>query len=316
MKKLTLIISVLVACLSCEKKEQPIIPPSVPETSDSTTVVQIDIKKGYPEQAFFTLDDFSEVQRNVKTEWDLGVRFDDDKPFLFLNSSRSMKVVQSDFSFENTIDVTGWFRWDKPEGDFEDYRIGFSLDHTYIIDMGYDETLNHLGYKKIEMFMSGNSYKLKSANLDNSSEYVQDLISIAGTEYVSISLSESANQIFPSDEQWDFFFTNYTHEFDSITPYLVAGLLINPMNVEVAEYQATEFDSISVDEVSDLDFSSNQDAIGYDWKEYFIDEGYYLIYTENNYIIHKAGAYYKLRFLDFYNERGETGNFKFEIQKL
>ena len=54
--------------------------------------------------------------------------------------------------------------------------------------------------------------------------------------------------------------------------------------------------------IDELNFTSNKDAIGFDWKEYNFDAGFYSVKSNLNYIIKdRQQRYFKLRFTDFYN---------------
>ena len=55
--------------------------------------------------------------------------------------------------------------------------------------------------------------------------------------------------------------------------------------------------------------------IGYDWKSY--NSGTYEVDINKNYIIKTTeDLYYKIHFIDFYNDQGEKGTPKFEISSL
>ena len=73
---------------------------------------------------------------------------------------------------------------------------------------------------------------------------------------------------------------------------------------------------MDIDFVQALDLTNDADIIGYDWKEYFFEAGYYVVDTETVYILQKENNFYKLRFVDFYDSEGKKGNIKFEIQKI
>ena len=319
MKNLILLFVCTFLIFSCKKEEEPVLPGSPEEeVNDSSTIVEVDIFSGYPKQAFFSLNTFTEVQRNSKDDWDLGARFVNGEPHIFMNYARYMLAGPSSSDFQNTTSETGIdLQWDKPEGRIEDFRIGSTLNTTYVIDMGYDENKEALGFMKMQLIKEGDKYKVKSAKLDNSQENVVTISPVADKEFVTISLDGSPkSEVYPKDDEWDLLITNYTTQFDPQTPYLVSGVLINHPQIQVAFDSTYTFGDLNINDVDGMSFSSDADKIGFDWKEYFFDAGYYVVNTELNYIIRRENNYYKLRFLDFYNEVGETGNFKFEIQKL
>jgi hypothetical protein len=82
------------------------------------------------------------------------------------------------------------------------------------------------------------------------------------------------------------------------------------------------FSDINLSDTLLMDFSLNFDKIGYDWKELIGDVNTGNISYETklnyNYIIRDEQlAYYKLRFISFYNpETGEKGYPTFEYQRL
>ena len=75
------------------------------------------------------------------------------------------------------------------------------------------------------------------------------------------------------------------------------------------------FDDIKSADLSSYTFSSDQDIIGYDWKD-FKDDSYNI--NPNIFYIIKdhLGAYYKLKFAGFYNTSGEKGYPSFQCIKI
>ena len=88
-------------------------------------------------------------------------------------------------------------------------------------------------------------------------------------------------------------------------------------NVEVAIDTNNIFSSIEYNMLMTYNFSSLQDKIGYDWKSFDLDNQIYTIDSKKNYIIKdQKGFYYKMHFIDFYNNNGEKGFPLFEFQLL
>ena len=68
---------------------------------------------------------------------------------------------------------------------------------------------------------------------------------------------------------------------------------------------------------NEYNYSTQRDIIGFNWKTFDFDTQVYTINSSMNYIIQSEnGIFYKLRFIDFYNNSGEKGYPKFEIQEL
>ena len=125
----------------------------------------------------------------------------------------------------------------------------------------------------------------------------------------------------PAKNSWDLVFTQYTHLFTNNTEtpaYLVTGILTNYLNnVMVAIDSTTLFDEINLDLISSYNFSNDQDGIGYNWKRYDLENQVYTVNSEITYIIKDlSNRYFKMHFIDFYNDLGEKGYPKFEIQEL
>ncbi len=130
----------------------------------------------------------------------------------------------------------------------------------------------------------------------------------------------------PETTNWDLLFTQYTTllytDEGEKYPYLVTGTLINEYRTLVSLDSTMVFSDIEIEDVLDLDFTSNLDAIGYEWKELIGDinggDFYYNTRSNYNYIIKSQdGLFYKLHFLGFYNEdTGEKGYPSFEYQRL
>ena len=128
----------------------------------------------------------------------------------------------------------------------------------------------------------------------------------------------SSVDIEPFRTEWDLLFLN-TNNFLStrFLPYLVTGALINTNNVSVFEEKTKNFDSISLEDALDYQYSQISNVIGYDWKSYDLETGNFTVDDSKTYIIkHITGKYYKLRFIDFYNSLGVKGYPTFEFQEL
>ena len=77
------------------------------------------------------------------------------------------------------------------------------------------------------------------------------------------------------------------------------------------------FEEIAYENIGDLNFSIDLNTIGYDWKSYSFDVSQFTIVENMNFVIKTNNeAYFKLRFIDFYNDLGEKGAPKFELQDL
>ena len=322
MKKLN-IIYVFIFLLGCEQNEIPI----KQHSSGNITSKQINMGSSYSQQIFYNLNDNTVITENEKTDWDLAFESSSKGWNIIINSSTFSQLAElSDINFNDHISVNNLnWRYDNPLGirdetAFGDYR---NKNSVYILDRGYKLNGNNRGYKKIIIDSINNtSYYIKYANLDNTSmqnlEIKKD--NTYNFQYISLDNDETIN-IEPKKENWDLLFTQYTHLFldNEETPaYLVTGVLTNYLNnIMVATDTINTFKDIELNMIDQYNFTNEQNEIGYNWKLYNFTSQSYIVKSDITYIISDIdGRYFKLHFIDFYNDNGEKGNPKFEIQKL
>ena len=78
-----------------------------------------------------------------------------------------------------------------------------------------------------------------------------------------------------------------------------------------------DFDAVNLSDTLAHPFSLDDDAIGYEWKEYDFDLSVYVMHPERVFIVHDAeGLFHKIHFVDFYNDQGERGCPTFEVVTL
>ena len=137
--------------------------------------------------------------------------------------------------------------------------------------------------------LKDDSYKIRYADLDNSNDTVIQINKQIGLNFITYSFDiNNTVSIYPGSDNWDLLFTQYTQLFsDTTTPsYLVTGVLINYLNnIQVALDTLVKFNDINISMVNNYSFSQNQDVIGYDWKNYDLDNNVYSINDDITYII-------------------------------
>ena len=303
---------------SCLQDELPIQNPNKPIST------QIHLGVDYDYQIFFNLQNNQIVSQNLKTEWDLGFEASFNGWRIILNSSNFMKVAElTGILFEDLNSEVGLtWKYDNSIGISEETAIGDyrNKNNFYVVDLGVDKDGSSFGYKKIEIDTVTNYFfRIRSANLDNTNDTLIEINKDNDFNFVYLSLlTNSILEIEPIKDAWDLLFTRYTTKLISgndTIPYGVTGVLINYLaDTEVALDTISNFSNIDYDMIGNYYFSNHQDAIGYDWKAY---DGQYTVNPEKNYIIKNIqDNYFKLRFIDFYDENGLKGSPKFEVQKL
>ena len=316
---LTLCIFSLTGCL---KEELPIEPHQQGEVLTN----QVDMGSDYGSQIYFNLNDNSVVGQNLRTDWDIAFEARTSGWHVLLNSSLGGKAANTgETDFNLVVGLTGNENWnvDNPTGNLDSTAVGdyLSTGEVFIIDRGYDISGNPLGYKKVQIDYSSisDSYQFRCSSFDGSSD--TNLSISKDTNYNFIAFSFNSNSLIdiePVKTSWDLLFTKYLEIFPGFGPYGVTGVLTNNFQTtQVAIDTVNDFESISYDLIQQYEFSLDMNAIGWDWKQYDMSSGTYTVDVTKNYIVkNQNGLYFKLRFIDFYDDIGEKGAPKFELQKL
>ncbi|MAX05669.1 MAG: hypothetical protein CMD19_04350 [Flavobacteriales bacterium] len=312
---------IFLLCVSCEQNEIPIAqhPMGVSET------IQINMGSNYSQQIFYSMKDNISLANNTKTDWDLAFSSSSNTSKIIINSSTFSQISElENHVFEDPVTLTELiWQWDSPKGIYNGTAFNsMQSSTTYILDRGYNIDGTARGYRKIRIDSINNtSYFITYAELDNTDLYNVEIKKDGLSNFQYFSFNDNIVIIEPDKEEWDLVFTQYTHLFpDNLeTPaYLVTGVLTNYLNnVMVAKDTTNSFEQIGLDMINIYDFSNHQDEIGYNWKVFDFETQTYTVQTEITYIIKDvSNRYFKLHFIDFYDEYGEKGSPKFEVQEL
>jgi len=128
----------------------------------------------------------------------------------------------------------------------------------------------------------------------------------------------------PAKDSYDLIFCSYydlATLFGQTIPYLVGGVLLNKWQTIIAIDSIRNFQNIQLEDIVDVEFISQPDVPGYQWKSVTVDitgggAATYNIKTNYNYIIKTAqGNYFKMRFVS-YTLDGRSGFPRFEFSRL
>ncbi len=129
----------------------------------------------------------------------------------------------------------------------------------------------------------------------------------------------------PPKTDWDILFSQYgtiLYTDEGVpTPYYVRGVLLNPYKVSSALDNTMPFDTITWDDVRNLNYDTTLNFIGYDWKEVIIDfnsnSAEYYVRKDSTWIIRDMeDRYFKMHFLNYYNSLHQVGYPEFEYLEL
>lgn len=327
---------VLIACLvmlgGCIPEESPVSPFDRGPIRDVT----ISLGAEYETQTYFNLETGSVVKTNATTAWDLGFRSDAGGHHIVLNGSTVMAAADAGaVAFEDVKAIAGAQWWhDRPEGSWDSTAIGIwwkeegdvaaSLGHTYLIDRGYRPDGRRRGYVKMHVLgASDQSYNMRFANLDGSNDHTVTIPrdTLRTLTHFSFDNNGTVVEIEPRKDEWDFVMTRYTHVFyePEYTPYAVTGVLLNRARTVAVLDTTRTFDDITAATVGSYTFTNDLDAVGYEWKWFDLNgSSKYTVYSRFVYVVRRTtdGVAFKLRFVDFYNDKGERGYPFMEWQAL
>lgn len=323
--------------LSCIPDENPVKP------LDRGAVVESSVGIGpfYGEQIYFSLEKDSILKQNNIVYWDLGFACQPDRYEIILNFGKFMKatVIESD-SFEDIdkenieqIADDNW-QFDNSEGKTDSTAIGQwwetnngdigSKRFIYIIDRGLNEKAKKQGFVKFQILKYDNkSYTVRFANLSDNEEHTVIITKNEDYNYVQLSFDGGGEikNLEPQRDEWDILFSKYaqllyTNEGDKMW-YSVTGAYLNQNNTEAALLYSDDFQSIDIFAIDTLEFLNARNMIGHEWKYYDMAASSYNVRPDMIYIIKGVtGFYYKLHFIDFYDDNGNKGFPKFEYKKL
>ena len=333
--KLTILVVILTFTLtSCFVEDEIINLPPIPSTAGDLQYGQAALTQTYKYQVFYDLVTNTTVKTNLFSDWDLGFSTSDTSWDIRLNNAKRMYAGNTfNTNFEEVISETGIDMWfDRSDGNPDSLALGgwvdlsggtpVSYNYVYVINRGYDENFLEAGYRKI-IFETpeDNKYKIRFAELDGQNEISFTIEKDTVVNYVCFSFDNGIVDIEPPKNNWSLLFTLYQTLYQDLLgnyqPYMVNGALLNPHNVSANIDSLLEFYDITINDTYDFEFKTDLDIIGFDWKYYNFEEGYYSIVDGQNYLIkNNDGYFYKLRFIDFYNDSNEKGFPTFEFARL
>ena len=319
--RIIILLLIAASTVACRKEERPI-----PAKEIGDLIINgAEMNNDYRYQLYFNLEENEFVGKNLKTDWDIAFTTGSSDFRIKLNAANAMSAANFGavdfFSITDTAGFAAKEVFDAISGNLDSTAIGDwrNKDELYIINRGFSYTGQHRGYAKMKIISSdANSYTIKLADINESSGETYSIKKQSSYNFSFFSLDEMQQvQIEPPKANWDLAFTQYVHIFYELQPlpYLVTGTLLNSYETKATLVEDVEFEAIDIQFAMEQELSENVNEIGYDWKS-FID-GNYIIHSEKIYIIQDQNSFfYKLRFIDFYDENGQRGKPTWEYMAL
>lgn len=322
---------------SCLKEDKPVDKPTVSQT------VQIPLGNQYEDQYYFDLESNQTITGVSRFHWDLAFESTPEGYHVFINGFKFMFAYNTGKTkFDSTYTYNALLRrWDEPTGELDKTAFGewgtattngnyIGNGNVYLLDRGYDLNLDTFGHRKVVInSLQDGTYSISFGTLSSTTPTTFSIPKVDGYNKVFMSFDNGGEivAVEPASSAWDINFTRYTHVFygpvpgfppTDTLPYQVVGALSNYTNgVEVAKIDSADYNAFTLADAANLNFSTNQDAIGFDWKNFTLSDENYVVEPQMLYIIKSVeGNYYKLHFVEFYNNAGTKGYPTFEVQEL
>lgn len=319
--KLTNAIWLIVIAISCIKCTPPEIAVEAHKPG-LVTQSRVNLGEHYNQVIWFDLTENQAVKTVDKYLWHLQIS--NNSKAIFLNGAIGMQGYKTNLkSVEESADLSSIeLDIDRPSLHVDSLLFSaFNVPSAiYYLDLGYNNQGESLGSVYCQILDSTDTSIEIAYRLSNSNQVEFETIELDAQRKTAFSFFTKASFIIePEYTDWQLCFTGYMHAFlNPNVNYLVNGVLVNTRIAEVANYLTLPFDSVTIHNAFELEFNQNANAIGYDWKYYNFSTSSYEVHSNRVYVIHNKllNSYYKLRFLDFYDESGKKGSPLFEYQQL
>lgn len=323
--KTSFAVLLLVFIYGCERPEKPIKP------YDRGGVISNTIGMGnsYQNHIFFNLDSNKIVKTINRMDWDMAFDCSAEKHIILLNNGRGVYAAATGkVAFSEVTDTVGLkFLWGQPNLHLDSLAFGqwwLKPSEIFILNLGLDDFSQPLGFIKCKPeLQTDKSLKIWWCKLEENApkSFIISKKSNYNFNYYSI-LNNKPAEIEPPKEEWDIWFTQYvklvySSDFKITQNYQLTGALVNHHRIKVAYDFKTPYSEISSNNLANYNFLTIRDGIGYEWKTFNFSTNSYSVDPKMNYLLKvNNGFYYKLHFLDFYNDQGVKGYPKFEFQKI
>jgi len=279
---------------------------------------------GYQDQLWLDIATGTVKSSNPFVAWDLAFESDPVGWRIRLNGAKKMLVLNMgavDISQpHDTVGMGQHGMIDAPSGEPDSTAIGDwrGAQDVYIIDLGLNYLGQSQGRRKMRFIeVTAGHFTFEVARLDGSQLTTVTVPKDPSRLFTCYKVGSGVVPIEPPRGDWDFVVTKYTHQFyDPYMPYLVTGIL-SASGVRVAVVPDAELENVSLADTLAHPFSAARNAIGYDWKYYSFETSSYIVDRNKVYIVQDMdGRFFKLHFVDFYNEQGRAGCPRLEVVPL
>lgn len=325
---LLLLSSLALLFAGCHKDEPLYENPTVAEGLQTQV---FEMGESYSQQLYFDFET-QQVGSTAFGKWDIAVACNG-TPHVIICGGKNVQFSAAKIEGVEFLDLheidrnTLKWRFDHPSGNIDSTAMCDAFESTpdgyygkpndvFIMDLGADSSLDRR-YVKIQFLNAiGGMYQfLWGYVYDSSQYYITKIQTKPEYNYAYYSFAKKKlvqNEIFES-KNWDVVFTTYKEGIPDanglIYDYVIRGALINPNKISVVQIDnSIPFNAFTYSDALQQPYNKNWNEIGYDWKEYDQTAGRYTIVPDRYYVLKtKNGNYFKMRFVDFYDDQGRKG---------
>ncbi len=308
----------LVGTMGCFPEDKPVLLPPPGQAQ----VMQITQGPDYERQYFFHFERGDTVGSDYHS-WDLC--FSTSDRHVWINGGNMALVARTSEQSLYQVRDTQQLQWQMDASSWhpDSTAIGSWWSHpqVYILDRGVRFAADQRWFKMKLAEVNGNTYRLQYALLHSNDSAEVLIVKDLRKHYVYFSFDKGEIPPFeePDRDRWELLFTRYRHVFhnqEPPLPYVVTGVLLNP-SVSVAIDSLYSFEEINDTIAQSLNYVARRDAIGFQWKYFDFSTQAFVVRPYVTYIVQdRKGVYWKMRFIDFYNDAGQKGYPTFEYQRL
>jgi hypothetical protein len=324
------ILALLVVSLSsCWKGEDPYILPS----AGSAVQQQLVLGENYDKMVYYNVNTRQFLVREL-ADWDLAFEDGDNGLHVVMNGGKYMRMHvtgETDFAAPYTVDPKNGLI-DNPNGDLDSTAVGnwwstadgVSKNTLYFIDPNINNTTDKDRFIRFQILSADKTgYNIRLGDNNNANpakDYFIPKNSKYNFSYFNLTTGEVKEDLEPEKGTWDIVFTRYTSMVENqgaFQPYCLTGVLLNRNGVEAWKETDKTFEQIDINYAMSVKLGTNIETIGWDWKSYNQTSGRYTVNPSITYIIKSnSGLFYKMRFIDYYDDKGVKGTPTFDLQRL
>ncbi len=203
---------------------------------------------------------------------------------------------------------------------------------VHIVNRGWAIDDSPRGWLKVRVLRSGNGYELQYAEIDSESFESVQIEKSASHNFTFYNFDRGVMNVEPPKDEWQIAFHSGLALFrfaGVFVPYAFRDYVIhNRYDVEIAEVLYDEEDNVDIveeynnlryEDVFDLDFQSEINTIGSDWRTVGNPQfgGETQVNDDRFYVVRDAeGNYFKLIFAGMLSETGERGHPSIQYELL